>query len=314
MHPGARLRLRRRIHGISAVLLPWDDAGGIDWAGFAAHVERTVRAGLTPAVNMDTGYVQRLGDADRERVLEVAKAHAGGGFVAGAHVADRGGDAWDEAAMLRQMERVHAHGGTPIVFPCHGLAALPEDEVVAAHERLGRHTDGLYAFELGRMFVPYGRIYTLDAFAGLVGIRRCLGAKHSSLSRQLEWERIALRDRERPDFGILTGNDLAIDMVIYGSDYLLGLSTFAPEAFARRDAWWAEGDPRFFELNDLLQYLGQLAFRRPVPAYRHSAAQLLRLRGWITSDATPPGAPRRPDSDLLLLAEIAERIDERTGG
>ena len=31
---------------------------------------------------------------------------------------------------------------------------------------------------------------------------------------------------------VLTGNDLAIDMVMYGSDYLLGLSTFAPEAFA----------------------------------------------------------------------------------
>ncbi len=36
----------------------------------------------------------------------------------------------------------------------------------------------------------------------------------------------------RPDFKVLTGNDLAIDMVIYGSDYLLGLSTFAPDAFS----------------------------------------------------------------------------------
>ena len=33
----------------------------------------------------------------------------------------------------------------------------------------------------------------------------------------------------RPDFLVLTGNDLAIDMVMYGSDYLLGLSTFAPD-------------------------------------------------------------------------------------
>ena len=65
--------------------------------------------------------------------------------------------------------------------------------------------------------------------------------------------------------------DLAIDMVMYGSDYLLGLSTFAPEEFARRDRMWAQGDPGFHELNDALQYLGAFTFRAPVPAYRHDA-------------------------------------------
>ena len=60
------------------------------------------------------------------------------------------------------------------------------------------------------------------------------------------------------------------DLVVHGVDYLLGLSTFDPEAFAARDAAWAGGDEaRFWELNDLLQYLGQFAFRAPVPAYRH---------------------------------------------
>ncbi len=57
------------------------------------------------------------------------------------------------------------------------------------------------------------------------------------------------------------GNDLAIDMVMYGSDYLLGLSTFAPDAFALRDHHWASGDERFFELNDVLQYLGAFGNR-----------------------------------------------------
>ena len=52
----------------------------------------------------------------------------------------------------------------------------------------------------------------------------------------------------RPDFKVFTGNDLAIDMVMYGSDYLLGLSAFAPDAFARRDAMWAAGDPAFLSV------------------------------------------------------------------
>ena len=39
------------------------------------------------------------------------------------------------------------------------------------------------------------------------------------------------------------------------------------------------GDLRFYELNDLLQYLGSFSFREPVPAYRHDAAMFLRTRG-----------------------------------
>jgi len=114
----------------------------------------------------------------------------------------------------------------------------------------------------------------------------------------------------RPEFRVLTGNDLAIDMVVYGSDYLLGLSTFAPEHFALRDQFWADEDPRFYELNDLLQYLGLFAFRAPVPAYKHSAAQFLALRGRIGFGAGPPDAPRRPDSDLPILRDIAARLSQ----
>ena len=97
-------------------------------------------------------------------------------------------------------------------------------------------------------------------------------------------------------------------MVMYGSDYLLGLSTFAPEAFARRDRHWAAGDPAFYELNDRLQYLGFFAFRDPVPAYKHSAAMFFKLRGWIGCDDTHPASPARPDSDRDVLRKIAEML------
>ena len=98
-----------------------------------------------------------------------------------------------------------------------------------------------------------GGLRTIDEDSQLRSVRsthRC--------RRELEWQRLDLRNRVRPEFKVFTGNDLAIDMVMYGSDYLLGLSTFAPDAFARRDAMWESGDPRFYELNDLLQYLGTL--------------------------------------------------------
>ena len=96
---------------------------------------------------------------------------------------------------------------------------------------------------------------------------------------------------------------------MYGSDYLLGLSAFAPEAFAKRDGFWATDDPMFYELNDLLQYLGFFAFRDPVPAYKHDAAIFLNLRERISSSETHPQALRRPASDREVLAEISKRLE-----
>ena len=307
--PVGLLRPRRRISGASAILLPFDPDGRVDWPAFADHAKRTASAGLTPAVNMDTGYVNLIDEDLRLEVLGRTREALGGRpFLAGAFVADRPGSPWDRDAYLRQMETVAAHGGTPVVFQSHGLTSLGDDEIIDAHADLGRHSDRFVAFELGKAFAPFGRIYSLDVYRGLLGVRSCVGAKHSSLHREPEWLRLVERDRLRPDFKVYTGNDLAIDMVMYGSDYLLGLSTFAPDLFARRDAAWEAGDPAFFELNDLLQYLGFFAFRPPVPAYKHSAAMFLHLRGWIGSNRTHPGSPARPSSDLDVLRDIGQRL------
>jgi dihydrodipicolinate synthase/N-acetylneuraminate lyase len=295
---------------MSAVLLPFSPDGAVDWTAYRSLLARTVDAGLTPAVNMDTGYVQLVDDATRDRVLAIAAAHSGStGFVAGAFVDDEAGATFDLDRYLTAMEQVAARGGTPVVFPSNGLNALGDDEWVGAHAAFGERFDRFIGFELGPMFVPYGRIYSLSAYEGLLGVASCIGAKHSSLSRAAEWNRLAVRDHVRPDFRVFTGNDLAIDMVCYGSDYLLGLSAFAPEAFAERDRRWTAEERGFHELNDLLQYLGFFAFRPPVPAYRHDAAMFLALRGRLVCDATPPGAPRRPESDRAVLADIAERLE-----
>jgi dihydrodipicolinate synthase/N-acetylneuraminate lyase len=185
---------------------------------------------------------------------------------------------------------------------------LDEDDLIDFYRQLAAECQQLIAFELGEMFAPFGQIYSLKVVQGLMEIPQITGMKHSSLSREQEWARLALRDAVRPDFKLYTGNDLAIDMIMYGSDYLLGLSTFAPEKFAERDRYWANGDPRFYELNDLLQYLGFLAFRPPVPGYKHTAAQFLHLLGLLKTSKTHPLSPSRPVSDVPILLDIAERL------
>ncbi|MDY3556911.1 dihydrodipicolinate synthase family protein [Gemmata sp. JC717] len=307
--PLALLRPKRKVTGISAILLPFTSSGEIDWPAFAAHCVRTAEAGLTPAVNMDTGFVNLLTPEQKIAVLDATRSALGGkNFVAGTFVGDVPGAAFDLSGYQRAAAEVVARGGTPVIFQSHGLTALPGPELIAAYEALGSGCDSFIAFELGTMFAPFGRIYDLEVYRGLLGVRRCVGAKHSSLNREAEWRRLALRDAVRPEFKVFTGNDLAVDMVVYGSDYLLGLSTFAPDLFALRDLYWLNGDVRFYELNDVLQYLGFLAFRGPVPAYKHSAAMFLKLRGWIGCDATHPRSPARPDSDRELLRGIVGQL------
>jgi dihydrodipicolinate synthase/N-acetylneuraminate lyase len=317
------IRGGRRPWGCAAVLLPHHADGSVDWASFRSLLERTVAAGLTPAVNMDTGFVQLLSAETRAAVLATTADVLGGPadpgpsgrpprrarFLAGAFVADRPGDPFALDRYRDELASVQAAGGTPVVFPSHGLNALDPDGWVAAHRSFAADADRFVAFELGAQFVPYGRIYPLDAYRELLGIEACIGAKHSSLSRAEEWARLVLRDAVRPDFHVFTGNDLAIDMVCWGSDYLLGLAAFGPDHFARRDDAWAAGDPAFHELNDRLQYLGAFSFRSPVPAYRHDAALFLHHRGWISSPTVPRGAPTRPASDRDVLALIAADLE-----
>ena len=298
----------RAIEGASAVLVPYLPGGAIDEPGFQTLLRRTWAAGLTPAVNMDTGYVNLLDDADRSRVLALTREVAAGRpFIAGAFIEGKSGETF--ALYRDQIGQIQRHGGTPIIFPCTATQHVTSAQLVALFRELGQLCPKFLGFELGQMFVPFGRIFDLETIRELMEIPTLAGIKHSSLERELEWERLALRDRVRPEFRIYTGNDLAVDLVMYGSDYLLGLSAFYPEAFALRDALWARQDPGFFQLNDLIQYLGFLVFRPPVPGYKHNAAQFLHLRGLIKTSLTHVRAVERPESDVALLADILQRFE-----
>jgi len=293
-----RIKPGRRIDANSAVLLPFLADGKPDFGPFEEHLLRTVKAGITPAVNMDTGFGPQLSPAQRGDVLRLTRKTLGAApFIAGACCF---GETYEQAirAILDQ-------GGTPIIFQSD---AFQGGDVIALYRKITAPCAQALAFELGPMFAPFGRIYDLDTYRRLMDIPNIAGAKHSSLSRSLELDRLELRDRQRPDFKVYTGNDLAIDMVMYSSDYLLGISTFDPDAFALRDRWWSESDPRFFELNDALQALGAAAFRDPVPAYKDSAAAYLKVTGRMKDPLPHPSCPRRPSNEGELLAPLARQI------
>ena len=306
--PFDRPRARRKVHGIAAALLPFESNGRIAVDAFQKHLSATHHAGLENAVNMDTGYVNFLSDAEKMCVLQWTREALGKDvpFVAGAYIEEQ----TDRIVALyrKQMDAIVAFGGTPILFQTSQLQGKSAKEKGEIYRETCRGYPAVLAFELGAMFAANGEIFDCETILRLMEIPEILGIKHSSLDRLVELERLALRDIHRQGFRIYSGNDLAINMIEYGSDYLLGLATFAPEKFAERDLLWESGDPRYFALSDSLQHLGNVAFREPVPAYKHSAAVFLHLTGRIPSNRTHPNNPQRPIWEVELLRDCVRRL------
>jgi dihydrodipicolinate synthase/N-acetylneuraminate lyase len=303
-----RRRPGRKVQGIAAALLPYQANGSVAVEAFQEHLAETHRAGLMNAVNMDTGYVNYLSDVEKQNVLRWTREALGEGvpFVAGVYIENQTGDI--VTLYRREVDPIVRAGGVPILFQTARLHGASAKEKAAAYQTICHGYPSVLAFELGKMFAPSGEICDTDTVRRLMDIPEIKGMKHSSLDRLLELERLALRDAHRPDFRIYTGNDLGIDMVEYGSDYLLGLAGFAPDKFAERDHMWEAGDPAYYALSDGLQYLGNVAFREPVPAYKHSAAVFLHLTGRIPTDQVHPRNPRRPAWEAEILRDCARRL------
>jgi len=303
-----RLHPRRKVRGIAATLLPYNADGKIAVEAFQKHLRATHDSGLTNAVNMDTGYVNYLTDVERLQVLIWSREALGRGvtFIAGAYIEGLDGDV--VSLYRRQMDQILAYGGTPIIFQTARLLGRDSKEKIAVYGAACRGYQEVLGFELDQAFAANGEIFDDETIRGLLEIPEMKGLKHSSLDRLREMQRLALRDALRPDFSIFTGNDLGINMIEYGSDYLLGLATLVPDKFAERDLLWQTGNPAYYELSDALQHLGNVAFRAPVPAYKHSAAIFLNLRGLIPSSRPHPQAPLRPAWEADILRDCAERL------
>ena len=300
--------LNRKVTGYAACLLPFNSDGSISTGSFQAAVARTTDAGLGCAVNMDTGYANYLEASERSLILKLTNETIAGrrDFLAGAFVEGLEGDL--VTLYRNQMDEVVSHGGTPIVFQTTRFHEWSPSEIIKLYTDICEGYESVIGFELGSMFAPNGMIYDEETIRGLIQIPSLKGIKHSSLDRGLELRRLEIRDEIRPDFKIFTGNDLAIDMTEYGSDYLLGLAAFCPELFALRDKYWQEGDEKYAQLTDSIQYLGNIAFRSPVPAYKHSCAVFQNLIGRCPSQLTHPKSAKRPEWEPEILTDCATRL------
>src|ERR1700687_3463069 len=209
-----RRKLRRKVQGIAAALLPYESDGRVAVEAFQRHLVATQRAGLMNAVNMDTGYVNYLDHSQKEEVLCWTREALGAevAFVAGAYIENQfvhgAGDV--VALYRREMERIAALGGIPILFQTARLHGKSAEEKAAAYRAICQGFPSVLAFELGPMFAPNGEIFDEETVRRLMEIPELAGMKHSSLDRMVELGRLALRGAHRPGVPIYTGNGLGI--------------------------------------------------------------------------------------------------------
>ena len=148
------------------------------------------------AVNMDTGYVNYLSDAQKQNVLRWTREALDKDvpFVAGAYIEGQTGDI--VSLYRRQMDIITGMDGTPILFQTARLHGKSSTEKVATYQSICRGYKEVLGFELGTMFAPNGEIFDADTIRGLMAIPEMTGMKHSSLDRLQELD-TALFARQR---------------------------------------------------------------------------------------------------------------------
>ena len=305
----------RAPHIIAALSVPVDEAGEIDFEVFARDLERTAGYGIEPAVLMDTYQINHCTLDDQVKGLEVAREVMDGrAFTAGVYIEDEiSGDGIEDIVRayrgkIEQLEQ--QYGASPIVFQTERLKDADAATVVRVYEGLAEASrGGLKAFELSPVFAPNGWMFPEDALVEILAGDKWEGAKHSSLDPSMEW--VLLRKIHRIGKKLYTGNDYDFaSMIFNGSDALLGIATFMPDKFRELADALRDGErARYLDLGNRMEFLGRVAFQPPVPAYKHSAAMVKKMRGWYPTDyVLPDNTLRRDEAHREALRKALENL------
>src|SRR2546429_9918679 len=145
-----RQRPGRKVQGIAAALLPFAADGRVAVEAFQKHLQATHRAGLMNAVNMDTGYVNYLDEAEKKGVLRWTREALGKEvpFVGGAYI--EGQDGHIAALYRKEMESIVGAGGVPILFQTSQPPGKPAEGKKGPYQDAGRGISHVLRFRLGQ--------------------------------------------------------------------------------------------------------------------------------------------------------------------
>ncbi len=296
--------LRPRFEGVfAATVCPMDAAGTIDELALSEHLERIaavdgIRGFL---VNGHAGENFTLRQAEKRRVLELARAAVDGSLIVAGVNAEATDVAVDEA-----LDAAAAGADAIMVFPPFSWA-LSQDPaaVVAHHEAIAAATDlpmFLYQAPVGAAEMAY-RPHLL---AALVRLPKVVGIKEGSWETAAYEANRRLVLRIRPDVAVMASGDehLFACFVLGTEGSLVSLAALAPDMVVGLERAVSRGDLATARaLNDRISPLAKVIYGTP-PSGRATA----RLKYCLARlGRLPDPTMRRPIT--ALDAEERSRLE-----
>src|ERR1051325_1872803 len=167
----SRIQPRRKVNGIAAALLPFNQNGSIAVEAFQTHLRATHAAGLGNAVNMDTGYINYLSEAEQSEILNWTREALGPSvnFVAGVYIEGLDGDV--VSLYRRKIDQVVHYGATPIILQTKRLHGKDSREKIACYRVICHGYPAVLGFELGQVFAPTAEIFEAPTIQRVITLR-----------------------------------------------------------------------------------------------------------------------------------------------
>ncbi len=204
----------------TALITPFRD-GAVDYDAFAALVDRQIEGGIDFLVPLGTtGETPCLSDAEKIRVLEIAKEHSCGRPV----VAGVGTNSLD--GTVANMKLLSGHGANAFLVVVPYYNKPPQEGMYQYFKAVAEASDKpviLYNVP-GRT----GSNMTAETTLRLAALDNIIAIKEASSKRE---QILEILQRRPEGFGVLSGNDdETLDLMENGADGIISVaSNIAPE-------------------------------------------------------------------------------------
>ena len=204
----------------TALITPFRD-GAVDYDAFAALVDRQIEGGIDFLVPLGTtGETPCLSDAEKIRVLEIAKEHSCGRAV----VAGVGTNSLD--GTVANMKLLSGHGADAFLVVVPYYNKPPQEGMYQYFKAVAEASDKpviLYNVP-GRT----GSNMTAETTLRLAALDNIIAIKEASSKRE---QILEILQRRPEGFGVLSGNDdETLDLMENGADGIISVaSNIAPE-------------------------------------------------------------------------------------
>jgi 4-hydroxy-tetrahydrodipicolinate synthase len=294
---------------IPAAITPMTPAGEVDWEATSSYLSYLANKAIGGiAINTDAGEGPLLDDAERERLVSLAKEVVRPEIpvicgLAGSNTRE---------VLARAARLKDAGADAFLVFPHTTFrgARGADETILSYHRALSEAGYNLVLFQLQESLG--GCNYPDETLVALLHLDGVVAIKEASFDPVRYLRTLRIVRRTAPLVSVLSGNDNFVpeSFILGGDGALIGLGAVATGLQCAFVQALQEGNARQVErLGQAIQEIADVLFVAPVRDYRARTKALLVALGWLPEAAVR--APLQPvaDSDLVAIHRVAAKYE-----